>query len=111
AFRHDSIPEGIAAVEKIALEKGWRVTATEDAAKISSATLVDVTAVMFLSTTGNILDAEQETALQNYLESGGGFIGVHAASDTEHDWQWYHDYRVDLQRRRHGRRSPDRLVT
>jgi len=45
--------------------------------------------IVFLSTTGDILDPDQKTALERYIRSGGGFVGVHSASDTEYQWPWY----------------------
>ncbi len=88
-FRHDSIPDGISAVRGIIDQKGWELTASEDSSLMRPDVLANVDAVMFLSTTGDILNEDQQIALQNFLESGGGFIGVHAAADTEPDWPWY----------------------
>ncbi|HEY3003878.1 MAG TPA: ThuA domain-containing protein, partial [Kribbellaceae bacterium] len=48
-------------------------------------------AVVFLSTTGDVLDASQQAAFESYIRSGGGFVGVHAAADTEYDWPFYGD--------------------
>ena len=44
---------------------------------------------MFLSTTGDILDDRQKAAFERYIGSGGGFVGIHSASDTEYQWAWY----------------------
>jgi len=46
-------------------------------------------AVVFVNTTGNVLDDAQQRALRDFIENGGGFVGVHAAADTEYDWPWY----------------------
>lgn len=88
-FRHDSIPDGIAAVKSIIEKRGWELTASEDSSLMRPEVLANVAAVMFLSTTGDILSEAEQIALQDFLESGGGFIGVHAAADTEPDWPWY----------------------
>jgi hypothetical protein len=45
--------------------------------------------VVFASTTGDVLDPAQQNALEGFLRRGGGFVGVHAAADTEYDWPWY----------------------
>jgi type 1 glutamine amidotransferase len=88
-FRHDSIPDAIAAVRAIGAADGFAVDATEDASRFDDATLATYDAVVFLSTTGDVLDDTQESVLQRYIHSGGGFAGVHAAADTEHGWPWY----------------------
>ncbi len=88
-FRHDSIPAAIAAVQNLAAQNGFRVDATEDAAAFNAANLTQYRAVIFLLTTGNLLNLEQRQAFENYIRSGKGFVGVHSASDTEYDWAWY----------------------
>ncbi|WP_433305437.1 ThuA domain-containing protein [Actinoplanes sp. CA-030573] len=88
-FRHDAIPAGIAAIQRLGAENGFAVTATEDAAQFTSVNLVQYQAVVFLSTTGDVLDANQQAAFQSYIAAGGGYVGVHAAADTEYDWPFY----------------------
>lgn len=88
-YRHDSIPAAIAAVEKLGAENGFAVDATEDASVFTGSTLSRYAVVMFLLTTGDVLDQDQQAAFMRYIEAGGGFAGVHSASDTEHDWPWY----------------------
>ncbi|MHC4429719.1 MAG: ThuA domain-containing protein [Planctomycetota bacterium] len=88
-FRHTSIPDGVAAIVRLGAENGFEVHATEDAAVFTDAQLAPFAAVVFLSTTGDILDEPQQAAFEQYVRRGGGFVGVHAASDTEYDWPWY----------------------
>lgn len=88
-YRHASIPYGIAAIQQIGKEHGFLVEATEDATYFQEDRLNQYVAVIFLSTTGNVLDSAQEGAFKKYINAGGGFIGVHAATDTEYDWPWY----------------------
>ena len=64
-------------------------TATEDATQFTTANLAQFQAVIWLSTTGDVLNATQQTAFQSYIAAGGGYVGVHAAADTEYDWPWY----------------------
>ncbi|MFI9756371.1 ThuA domain-containing protein [Streptomyces sp. NPDC051963] len=90
-YRHGSIPAGIAAIEKLGKKHGFTVTATEDAAVFNDEDLAAYEVVIFLSTTGDVLDAEQQGAFERYIRAGGGYAGVHAASDTEYDWAWYGD--------------------
>lgn len=88
-FRHSSIPAGIAAVQRLGTANGFTVTATENAGAFTAANLAQYQAVIWLSTTGDVLNAAQQSAFESYVASGGGYVGVHAASDTEYDWPWY----------------------
>ncbi|WP_020523840.1 ThuA domain-containing protein [Catelliglobosispora koreensis] len=88
-FRHSSIPHGITAIQALGAANGFTVTATEDAAQFTTANLTQYQAVIWLSTTGDVLNASQQTAFESYIASGGGYVGVHAAADTEYDWPWY----------------------
>lgn len=88
-FRHDSIPAGIQALQQLGVDYHFGVTATEDAAAFTPANLAQYEAVVFLSTTGDVLDSTQQAALEGYVRSGKGWVGVHAASDTEYSWPWY----------------------
>jgi cytochrome c len=71
-YRHASIP-----------------AATEDASAFTDASLRRYAAVVFLMTTGDVLGPPQQAAFERYIRRGGGYAGVHSASDTEHDWPWY----------------------
>jgi type 1 glutamine amidotransferase len=88
-FRHSSIPNGIAAIQQLGAANGFTVTATEDAAAFTTSNLAQYQVVVWLSTTGDVLNATQQTAFQSYIASGRGYVGVHAAADTEYDWPWY----------------------
>src|SRR5918992_1112150 len=88
-FRHSSIETGIAAVQRLGGENGFAVEATEDASAFTERNLKRFRAVVFLNTTGDILDARQQDAFERYIQAGGGWVGVHAAADTEYDWPWY----------------------
>ena len=65
------------------------VTHSEDSSQFNGNGLAAFDVVMFFNTTGNILDSMQEQSLVNHIRSGKGFVGIHAASDTEYDWPWY----------------------
>ncbi|MEU3248658.1 ThuA domain-containing protein [Streptomyces sp. NPDC006875] len=88
-FRHDAIPEGIAALGELGAEGGFTVDATEDAGAFTARNLARYDAVVFLSTTGDVLDDTQQGAFERYIERGGGYAGIHAAADTEYDWAFY----------------------
>lgn len=90
-FRHNSIEAGKAALLKMGKEKNWKVDTTEDATVFTEINLKQYGAVIFLNTTGAILNKEQQIAFQKYIQAGGGFIGIHSATDTEYDWPWYNN--------------------
>ena len=88
-FRHGSIPAGIAAIEQLGADHGFTVDATEDAGAFTDENLANYDVVAWLSTTGDVLDGQQQAAFERYIQGGGGYAGIHAASDTEYDWPWY----------------------
>lgn len=88
-FRHDSIPAGIAAIRQQGQQRGFAVAATEDAGAFTDEGLAPHKAVVFLSTTGDVLNASQQAAFERFVRRGGGFVGVHSAADTEYDWAFY----------------------
>ncbi len=88
-FRHDSIPDGIAAIRRLGAENAFGVDATEDSSWFEDARLSGYDAVVFLSTTGDVLNEAEQAAFERYIAGGGGFVGVHSASDTEYAWAWY----------------------
>jgi cytochrome c len=88
-FRHSSIGVGIAAVEKLGQENGFAVDATEDAGAFTQKNLARYRAVVWLNTTGDVLDNAQQDDFERYIQAGGGYVGVHSATDTEYDWPWY----------------------
>lgn len=88
-YRHPSIPDGVAAIERLGRENDFAVEATENAAWFADEDLERYDAVVFLNTTGDVLDAGQQAAFERYVRDGGGYAGVHAAADTEYDWAWY----------------------
>ena len=88
-FYHTSIPSGVAAIQKLAAENNFIADTTRDASYFTQDSLQHYNAVIFLSTTLNVLNAEQQVAFERYIQAGGGYVGVHAAADTEYDWPWY----------------------
>lgn len=88
-FRHDSIPGAVAALSDIARRQSLDADASEDASVFTPDRLRRYRAVVFVNTTGDILDPEQQRVLEAFIRAGGGFMGVHAAADTEYDWPWY----------------------
>ncbi|GAB2845846.1 ThuA domain-containing protein [Lentzea nigeriaca] len=94
-FRHDSIPDGVKAFRELGVANNFTVTVTEDARVFTDSTIGRYEAVVFLNTTsesfggGPLLDPAQRSGFENYIKAGGGFLGVHAAADTEYSWPFY----------------------
>lgn len=88
-FRHASIEAGIAALQQLGEEHGFAVDATEDASAFHENNLQQYRAVVFLNTTGDVLDHTQQNDFERYIQAGGGYVGIHSATDTEYDWPWY----------------------
>ncbi len=88
-FKHASIPDGIKAIQQLGIENGIAVDTTKNAAIFASDSLKNYSAIVFLSTTGNVLNHYEEAGFERYIQAGGGFVGIHAATDTEYDWNWY----------------------
>lgn len=89
AYQHASIPRANEAIMQLGDAHGFGVDTTTDARYFTDDSLKQYAAVVFLSTSGNVLDHYQEAAFERYIQSGGGFVGIHAATDTEYDWGWY----------------------
>jgi len=88
-YRHDSIPSGIAAIRALGEQNEFRVDASEDATVFNDTNLAQYRVVVFLSTSEDIFNLEQQAAFEKFIRRGGGFVGIHSASDTEYDWPWY----------------------
>ena len=88
-FYHTSIPDGIAAIQKLGQENKFTVETSKDASLFNDDNLKKYKAVVFLNTTLDILNSKEEIAFEQYIKSGGGFVGIHSAADTEYDWPWY----------------------
>src|SRR5687768_13971365 len=88
-YHHESIAEGNTAIRNLGTQNNFDVDTTTDASRFNEDSLKNYAAVVFLSTTGDVLDHLQEAAFERYIQAGGGFMGIHAAADTEYDWGWY----------------------
>lgn len=88
-YRHQSIPKGVVALQELAKKHVFSVQTTEDANFFTDENLEKFDVIIFLSTTGTILNADQKQAFQKFIQSGKGFVGIHAATDTEYEWPWY----------------------
>jgi len=85
-YRHASIPAGIAALRRLA---DGDADPTEDPEVFRPPTLARYAVIVFLSTSGDVLDEAGRDALAGYLAGGGAWLGIHAASTTEYGWPWF----------------------
>ncbi|MEO6454317.1 MAG: ThuA domain-containing protein, partial [Ginsengibacter sp.] len=88
-YHHASIPEGVKAIQQLGKDNNFDVDSTSDASYFTEGRLKQYATVIFLNTTMNVLNADQQVAFERFIQAGGGFAGVHAATDTEYDWPWY----------------------
>ena len=88
-YRHASIPAGIKMIQALGKAHDFQVDATENADDFTEDNLKKYREIIFLSTTGNVLNNTQQVAFERFIQAGGSFVGIHAASDTEYDWAWY----------------------
>jgi uncharacterized protein len=88
-YRHKSIPSGLKAITTLAQDRGWSVTATEDADLFTDEFLSKFDVCVWLNTTGDVLDEAQQKAFTAFIKKGKGFVGIHASADCEYDWAWY----------------------
>jgi cytochrome c len=91
SFRHESIPAGIEAIRSLGKQHGFLVDTTESSASFNEKTLKKYNVIVFLNTTGDVLNDMQQLEMNRWVQAGGGFVGIHAAADTEYEWPWYGD--------------------
>lgn len=92
AFRHgEAIEASIPAFEKMAKDNGWSLFVSDNGAVFNTEQLSAFEVVIWNNTSGKVLNEEQRQAFKAYLEGGGGFVGIHAAGDNSHQWDWYQD--------------------
>ena len=90
-YHHASITTGIAAIRQLGAQNGFAVDTTEDSTWFRSKILRGYAALIFLDPTGKVFGPKEEKALKEYIHHGGGYVGIHAATDCEYNWQWYGD--------------------
>lgn len=88
-YRHDSIETGVETLAELGKKNGFEIRHSEDAHVFSTENLAQFKLVVFLNTTGDILNETQQSTFEKYLRNGGNYMGIHAAADTEYDWPWY----------------------
>jgi glucose/arabinose dehydrogenase len=88
-FRHPSIADIHRVLGALPAASGIVVTLSEDPQRFTDESLAGFDVVLFGNTTGNVLNDDQQEAMERFIRSGKGFVGVHSAADTEYGWPWY----------------------
>ena len=89
-YVHENIPASIAAIQKFGTENNFTVDTTTNSALFTDDNLKKYDAIIFSNTNNNVFDTEeQKIAFMRYIQSGGGFMGIHSASGTERHWKWF----------------------
>lgn len=93
SFRHeDGIAGARRALDAIAARRGFALFHGENGALFDAERLARFDVVVFSNATGDMLSPAQQRAFEQWLEAGGGWLGIHSAGDLSHaDWRWYVD--------------------
>ena len=88
-WRHESVHAGVLAIQQLGIKNLFDVMYFDDPKSITDKNLQQYQVIIFLNTTGDIFDTAQQRVMERFIRSGKGFVGIHSASDTEYDWEWY----------------------
>lgn len=88
-WHHESIHKGVVAIQQLGVNNNFDVVLFEDPDGFTDKYLEQFKVVIFLNTTADIFDSAQQKVMERFIQSGKGFVGIHSASDTEYDWEWY----------------------
>ncbi|MGC4103581.1 ThuA domain-containing protein [Ferruginibacter sp.] len=88
-WHHESLHAGVLAIQQLGIKNNFDVVLWEDPKGFTDKFLEQFKVVIFLNTTGDIFDSAQQKVMERFIQSGKGYVGIHSASDTEYDWDWY----------------------
>ena len=88
-WHHESLHSGVLAIQELGKKNFFDVVLFEDPNGFTDKFLEQFQVVIFLNTTGDIFDSAQQKVMERFIQSGKGYVGIHSASDTEYDWDWY----------------------
>jgi type 1 glutamine amidotransferase len=88
-WHHESIHAGVLGIQQLGVKHQFQVDLLEDNYGINDKNLANYQVVIFLNTTGDIFNEQEQKVMERFIQSGKGFMGIHSASDTEYDWEWY----------------------
>ena len=88
-WHHESLHAGVLAIKELGVKNFFDVVLFENPNGFTDKYLEQFQVVIFLNTTGDIFDSAQQKVMERFIQSGKGFAGIHSATDTEYDWEWY----------------------
>jgi len=88
-WHHKAVNEGVTAMRELSEKHHFAMDWHEDPNTFTDENLEKYDAVVFMLNTGNVLNEEQQGAMKRFIQAGNGFVGIHSASDTHYDWEWY----------------------
>ena len=88
-WHHEALHNGVIALKKLGERHFFDVVLWENPGGFTDQYLSQFQVVIFLHTTGDIFDSTQQKVMERFIQSGKGYVGIHSASDTEYDWEWY----------------------
>jgi type 1 glutamine amidotransferase len=88
-WHHEALHHGVLAIKEMAKRNSFEAVLFEDPGSFTDKNLQQFQVVIFLNTTGDIFNAEQQKVMERFIQSGKGYVGIHSASDTEYEWEWY----------------------
>lgn len=91
-YNHASaIEASIPVFKDMANRNNWNLHITDEAGVFNEEQLPLFDVVIWNNASGRVLKGFQRTAFENYMTNGGSFLGIHAAGDDSHHWEWYYD--------------------
>ena len=89
-FVHDNISASVEALQKLAAENGYEIQHTDAPSFFTPENLKGIDCIIFSNSNNEAFTSQsQRDAFQKYIQSGGGFVGIHSASGSERDWPWF----------------------
>jgi uncharacterized protein len=88
-WHHESLHAGVLALQDLGRKNFFDAVLWEDPNGFTDQFLSQFQVVIFLNTTGDIFDSAQQKVMERFIQSGKGYVGIHSATDTEYDWDWY----------------------
>lgn len=89
-YVHDNIASSVEAIRKMGAEKSFAVDVSDDPATFSETNLKQYAAIVFSNSNNQAFSSDaQRNGFKHFIESGGGFVGIHSASGSERDWPYF----------------------
>mgnify|MGYP001435877677 FL=1 len=84
-----AIKAGKELINNIGNKNNFNVFYSNNSNAITAKNLMDISTIIFLNTTSDILNADEQKVMEDFIKGGKGFVGIHSAADTEYKWNWY----------------------